>query len=167
MIKRLISLLMVMSVIVTLIPNLSINASADYNNGAGEEKIEGGQRDFKWPVPSSVSISSCFLDLMGHSSRHSAIDIVASHYATVQASYPGKVVAVVNNCTDDVPIGNGKTSGSGFGNYVVIEHQYRITTGSTITLYSRYSHLASASVTKGTSVVAGQKIGEVGSTGSS
>ena len=161
--KRLLALSLALIMVFSLMPSIGPNAYADSSNGAGERKIEGGQRDFLWPVASSVSISSCFLDLMGHSSSHSAIDIVGSHYATVRASYPGTVVAVVNSCTDDYP----KSNGSGFGNYVVLQHSYTTLTGGTITLYSRYSHLSSASVSYGASVAAGQKVGEIGSTGSS
>ena len=137
---------------------------ADRSNGMGEQVITGGKRDFKWPVPSSNTISSCFLDLIGHNEKsHSALDIVASHYSSVIASYPGKVVAVVNSCTDDYP----KNSGSGFGNYVVLQHNYTLSNGNNITLYSRYSHLASANVNTGNVVSAGTQIGKVGSTGSS
>lgn len=165
--KRILAMCLVIIMLISLLPVSTICALADSSNGAGNRVIEGGQRDFLWPVASSSSISSCFLDLMGHSSSHSAIDICAAHYATVRASYPGTVVAVVNSCTDDAPIGNGKSSGSGFGNYVVLQHSYTRLNGSKITLYSRYSHLASASVSSGSYVSAGQKIGEIGSTGSS
>ena len=145
-----------------------IKVYADANNGMGDKVIDGGQRDFKWPVPSSSIISSCFLDYMGHNNNsHSAIDIKGDHYAKVIASYDGDVIKVVNTCTDDFPIGNGKSSGSGFGNYIVIQHSYTLLNGTKITLYSRYSHLSSASVSEGDKVTKGQTIGKIGSTGSS
>lgn len=157
--KRLLFLLIMLS---GLILCINTEVYADRSNGMGNKVITGGKRDFKWPVPSSNTISSCFLDLIGHNEKsHNALDIIAEHYSPVIASYSGTVVAAVNSCTDDYP----KKIGSGFGNYVVLQHNYTLSNGSSIILYSRYSHLASVSVNKGDAVLAGTQIGKVGSTG--
>ena len=157
--KRIICILVVAVLICALIPNTCLQVSA-VTSGAGEKKFDGGRRDFQWPVPNNYGISGCFLD--GRS--HYAIDIPASKGTNVVASYPGTVHAIYTSCTHNYS--KSKTCcNDGFGNYVVIKHSYTLSTGSTITLYSRYSHLTSVSVNKGDSVKAGGKIGTVGSTG--
>ncbi len=49
-----------------------------------------------------------------------------------------------------------------YGNHIVIEHHFE---GIPETLYTLYAHLSSIDVTEGEKVSAGEKIGEVGSTG--
>ena len=51
------------------------------------------------------------------------------------------------------------TSGGAYGNHVVIEHEDGY--------YTSYSHLSSVNVEVGEEVTAGEKVGEVGSTGNS
>ena len=85
--------------------------------------------------------------------RHWAIDIdVGTDTDMVaRAAMSGVVSAVGKNNTN--------------GNYVYIKHQI-VKNGATTTLYTKYLHLASSSVSVGTTVKAGQKIGIVGCTGS-
>lgn len=78
---------------------------------------------------------------------HSGLDIVAPQGTPVLAATAGKVVAV-----------NGG-AGAAYGNYVALEHSGGI--------YTLYAHLSASSVQVGESVTAGQKIGNVGSTGNS
>lgn len=155
--KRTVAIVLVMITCILFIPSFSNEADAA-PSGAGPKIIEGGKRDFKWPVPGINRISSCFIDPMGHRSSHSAIDINNPAGATIYASYPGYVIWVNND-------GNG----GGFGNYVIIRHSYVLGTGKTITLYTRYSHLKSTYVSgtknKPTWVSAGDRIGEMGNTG--
>ena len=139
---------------------LSYNPNRDENyvpSGAGEHEITG-LRNFRWPVPSSTHLSSCFNDPMGHGSRHCAIDIVADYGASVTASYDGTVVAVRYNGNNDM----------GYGNSVVVLHEgVRLRDGSSIDLYTRYSHMSSISVSVGDTVQAGvTEVGCVGGTGS-
>lgn len=134
--------------------------AAEKPSQAGEKVLNGGQRDFLWPVPDNYGISGCFLD----NRRHYAIDISANGGTPVVASYRGTVVATFSGCTHNY----GKTRNccnDGFGNYVVLQHDYTLKNGSHITLYSRYSHLTAVTVHAGQTVTAGQKVGTVGSTG--
>ena len=59
--KRVISFLLAISLFLTMIPFLTTPASA-ITAGIGERKFEGGQRDFKWPVPGWYGLSGCFLE---------------------------------------------------------------------------------------------------------
>ncbi|SFU55686.1 Peptidase family M23 [Clostridium sp. DSM 8431] len=110
----------------------------------------------KWPVPSSNTISSCYMD----GRNHYAIDIVASSGAQVISSCAGKVVALNTSCTHNYGKDYSCGCGGGFGNYVVVES----TEGGTVK-YLRYSHLASVSVKSGKTVSRGTEIGKIGSTG--
>ncbi len=123
--------------------------------GAGPRKLEGGKRDFSWPVPTTNKISSCFLD----GRDHYAIDIYADRRTDpVYAAYDGVVIEAYN-------------SGTGFGNTVMIKHSYALSTGQVINLYTRYNHLSSisseatASKNNGTIITRGTKVGNIGGTG--
>jgi murein DD-endopeptidase MepM/ murein hydrolase activator NlpD len=50
-------------------------------------------------------------------------------------------------------------AGGAYGNYVVVKHSEGV--------YTLYAHLSAVTVSEGTSVSAGQQIGNVGSTGTS
>ena len=128
---------------------------------AGERKLEGGQRDFRWPVPGNYNLSSCYLD----NRNHCSLDIAAPTGTKIVASYDGEVVYTFAGCEHNW----GKTSSccSSLGNNVVLKHTYILKDGSKITLYSRYGHMTDVSVKNGQTVTAGQKIGTVGSTGHS
>ena len=77
---------------------------------------------------------------------HTGIDFTAPRGTAIQATGNGKVVRVENRR-------------SGYGKMVVIDHGYGYT--------SLYAHMQKIDVKKGQKVVKGQKIGEVGSTGTS
>lgn len=128
---------------------------------AGPRKLEGGQRDFLWPVPGYYNLSSCFLD----NRNHYSLDIAAPSGVKIVASYAGTVIDIFTGCEHNW--GKKGSCCSSWGNYVLLEHSYTLKDGSVITLYSRYAHLSKVSVSVGQKVEAGKKIGTNGSTGNS
>lgn len=115
-----------------------------------------GNRDWKWPVPASNSLSSCYLD----GRAHYALDIPASQGASVYASYPGTVIATYTGCSHNYAKNSSCGCGGGLGNYVYIKHSYQGTN-----YVSRYGHLTSVKVSVGNSVTKNTIIGTVGTTG--
>ena len=130
---------------------------------AGTRKLEGGQRDFAWPVPGRYNLTSCFLDNRAHYS----LDIDGEIGDAVVASYAGKVIEIYTGCSHNYGKENGKSCCSSWGNFVLLQHSYTLKNGSIITLYSRYAHLTKVSVKVGQTVARGEKVGTVGSTGRS
>ena len=125
-----------------------------------------GDRDWRWPVPSSKNISSCFPNYCGHGSIHHAIDISANHGEEIYASYDGNVLYTDNSCTDDRGKENGicgcGKGGGCLGKSVYILHSYK-----GHQFVSRYGHMSAINVLKGQHVDKNTVIGRVGSTGSS
>lgn len=115
------------------------------------ERASGQKRVLKggliWPLPSSNRITSRFgkrkSPTKGGSTYHQGIDIGASTGEKVIAAASGEVVI--------------STYSYSAGNYIMISHGSQI--------YTVYMHLSKRSVSEGDTVVLGQKIGEVGSTG--
>ncbi len=109
-----------------------------------ERTMTGG---FKWPCPSSGTISSGFgsreSPTEGASSYHKGIDIAAPTGSKVIAAAGGKVVIA--------------TYSASAGNYIMISH------GSGT--YTVYMHMSSLNVSEGDEVSQGDTIGAVGSTG--
>ena len=136
-------------------------AAASPPSQAGPRKLDGGQRDFAWPVPGQYNLSSCFLD----NRNHYSLDIAAPSGVNVVASYAGKVIDIFTDCEHNW--GKSGSCCSSWGNFVLLEHSYTLKNGSKITLYSRYAHLTKVSVTVGQKVARGEKIGTNGSTGNS
>lgn len=112
---------------------------------------------WNWPVPSSHSISSYYGNRyhpVYHYYRfHSGIDISASYGSAVVSSRAGEVILVSNKYQ------GRNTGGSGYGNYIVVDHGDGFC--------SLYAHLKQTLVSVGQQVDAGEKIGLVGSTGTS
>ncbi len=151
------SLLLTVLIIYSLFSFVFLLPASAYTqgyDGMGPVVIDGGRRDFKWPVPGYNNIQSCFYDTR----NHCAIDISAPVNTSAVASYAGTVIKAVDGGTNYY--------GDGFGNYVVLQHTYQSSNGA-ITLYSRYSHLNSVSVREGAVVSVGAEIGKIGTTGSS
>lgn len=148
--------------LLVLLNCLSLSASAlgAAPSQAGKKVLSGGQRDFAFPVPGHSMLSSCFYD----NRNHCALDFPAPKGTPVVASYAGTVIATYNGCSHNY----GKRSNccdSGFGNYVVLKHDYVLMGGEHITLYSSYNHLTKATVSVGQTVSRGQQVGTIGSTG--
>ncbi len=114
-------------------------------SGGGGAAVATGA--FTWPVPSCTYITSRFglrvHPIYGTTKSHTGLDIGAAAGATVVAAAAGTVTMAGVN--------------SGYGNCVMIDHGNGYQT--------LYGHLASISVTSGSTVSAGQTIGTVGSTG--
>ncbi len=111
--------------------------------------------NFTWPVPGHSRISSPYgyriHPIYGYRKMHKGIDIPAPAGRAIVASAAGVVSAV-------------KTSSSGYGNHVIINHGKATNGNSYQTLYA---HMTRYIVKKGQSVKKGQVIGYVGSTGAS
>ena len=118
--KRIISLVLAIAMLSTILPEICIETTA-VSSGAGSKVIEGGKRDFKWPVPNNYGLSGCFID--NRNPPHHAIDIPAACGTPVVASYDGTVIQAFD-------------SGEGYGKCVLIEHkEYSLLTNQKITLY--------------------------------
>ncbi len=143
--KKLVSIILSVLLIFTIIPIASVSVSA------------AGNRDWRWPVPSSNSLSSCYLD----GRNHCALDIVGAQGCAIYACYPGTVVYTVRNvCAHNY--GTYCGCGGGLGNAVYIKHTYQ-----GVSYISRYGHLTGVNVSNGQSVSKNTVIGTMGSTGDS
>lgn len=110
-----------------------------------------------WPVPGSSKITSVFgwriHPVYRYKKFHSGIDISASLGTKVVAARGGTVILV------SAPVQGKNWGGWGYGNYIVIDHG----DGKA----SLYGHLKQTEVSVGDEVNAGDRIGLVGSTGTS
>lgn len=104
---------------------------------------------FAWPAPSYTRVSSDYGNRMhptlGVVKFHNGIDLAAPSGSKILAAYNGKVVASDYN--------------GSMGNYVMIDHGND--------LYTIYMHASALYVSRGDTVVKGQHIAAVGSTGRS
>lgn len=115
-----------------------------------------GNQDWKWPVPESDRMSSCYLD----GRNHYAIDVQANSGAEVYASYFGEVIAVFESCHHNYGKYYNCGCDGGLGNNVYVRHIYN---GQNYV--SRYGHLADVYVSVGELVTEDTVLGTVGSTG--
>lgn len=147
--KKLLSIVMMFSIILSLSMSFNTTASAEWIS-----------RDWLWPVPASNRLSSCF----GDGRNHYAIDIAAPKGSDIIASFSGVVVKTYTNCPNNYPKSGNCPCKSclNLGNYVYIQHTYN---GKNY--ISRYGHLTDVNVSVGDTVNAGDVIGTVGSTGRS
>lgn len=107
--------------------------------------------DFTWPAKGAYYVSAIFKDKEYYKEfgiMHYGTDIAKSGGCDILAAAAGKVIKTVK-------------SNSGYGNYILIDHGKK-NGKSYVTLYA---HLKTISVSKGDTVVKGQKIGYMGSTG--
>lgn len=110
--------------------------------------------EFTWPTPGVYYVTAMFRDKEYYNwsgSVHKGTDIAKSGGCNIVAAQTGKVI---------VASGNGAYNG-GYGNYVVIDHGKK----DGVSYTTVYAHMKSVSVKKGDTVVKGQKIGYMGSTG--
>ena len=139
--------------VMLLLPLSQAYAHTPGYDGMGPKVITGGRRDFAWPVPGYENLQSCFYDHR----NHYAIDIAAPAGVKVVAAYDGTVIKTYSG-----------GYGDGFGNYVVLRHDYTLLDGKQIVLYSRYNHLSAVTVSVGDRVTRGvTQVGKIGSTGNS
>jgi hypothetical protein len=110
-------------------------------------------------------------------SIHYGTDIGNSKITDVVAFYDGVVYSVIkgnwsnwlNGATSGWLGPDRKSQNGGYGNTVKIKHEVIDNTGTKHIIYTQYSHLQTDSITvkEGTKVKAGEKIAEMGSTGTS
>ena len=110
--------------------------------------------EFTWPTPGVYYITAMFRDeeyYYWSGSIHKGLDIARSGGCNIVAAQTGKVI---------VASGDGSYNG-GYGNYVIIDHGKK----DGVRYTTVYAHMKSVSVKKGDTVIKGQKIGYMGSTG--
>lgn len=139
---------------------------------AEEEKAEQAIRDeiarlastggtftgeFMWPVPGYTYVSSGYGTRWGK--LHKGIDIAGGTIAgkPIVASAAGTVIVASATCSHNYPKQSSCGCGSGYGNYVMIDHG-----NGYVTLYG---HCQSLAVKAGDKVNQGQTIAYVGTTG--
>ncbi len=120
-----------------------------------EARKKGGS--WTWPVPGHTSITSKFgwriHPVYRYKKFHSGIDISSPLGSKVVAARSGTVILV------SAPVQGRNYGGSGYGNYIVIDHGDGKAT--------LYGHLKQTEVKVGEEVNAGDRIGLIGSTGTS
>lgn len=140
---------------------MSTNISQDIGYNSGSAKPD----TWYWPVPGSSEVSSGYGPRDG--GFHKGIDIRAGNGTPVVATRSGRVItADFGVCSHNYGKPWNSATGStndhcnhGWGNQIEIDHGDGFTT--------RYAHLSDVSVSVGSTVAAGQRIGAVGSTGNS
>ena len=111
---------------------------------------------FRWPVnwPNITSPFGWRIHPVYNTKKfHSGIDIGGSYGTAIMAAGAGVVIYTAK------PVQGHNTGGSGYGNYCIIDHGGGYTT--------LYGHMRNVYVKTGQKVKSGQKIGEMGSTGTS
>ncbi|WP_445441896.1 M23 family metallopeptidase [Clavibacter sp. km1a] len=136
------------------VQTLSTTPSGADSSGARSTAVPAGT-DVRWPIPSSLRISSPFgpraSPCSGCSSNHQGLDFTPGNGAAIQSIAAGVVRQVVS-------------SNSGLGVHVVIDHEIG---GKRVS--STYAHMQFGSVPlrAGQVVAAGDPVGRVGTTGAS
>ena len=124
---------------------------------ANQNKYKGPTNGkFRWPVnwPNITSPFGWRIHPVYNTKKfHSGIDIGGSYGNPIMAAGSGVVIFVSK------PVQGQNTGGSGYGNYCIIDHGGGYTT--------LYGHCKSVLVNKGQHVKSGQRIGLMGSTGTS
>jgi|SRR5690625_92914 len=117
--------------------------------------------DNAWVVPHTTTITSGYgpRSCTGCSDFHRGIDIADAGVNGTPAVAFADGIVTTSTANGTVHVSSTANMGSGYGYYVVIEHDNGMET--------RYAHLQEYGTPVGTEVVAGQQIGKVGSTGAS
>lgn len=136
------------------------NAAQNGSSSSSGGSVEVSSSGFTWPCPGYYYLTSEWNEDRG-SYNHGAIDIAGGGImgATVVAASSGTVVGTYTSCYHNWGKSGSCGCGGNYGNYVMIDHG-----NGKMTIYA---HLSSVSAVVGQSVVAGQTIGYVGSTGES
>lgn len=132
------------------------NSGRSSNSSTPASSTGSGNGTLSWPTWTNWVTSyygNRVHPITGEYKFHSGIDIGAGYGDSAMAAAGGTVIYV------DEPCPGCNTGGSGYGNYVIIDHGNGIST--------LYAHLRDAYVYNGQSVSRGECIGEVGSTGTS
>ena len=132
----------------------SSSGSGSVNGSSGSGYIPNGM--FIWPCPGGSGSSSYGYrthPVYGTTRFHAGTDISASYGSKILAAASGTVIVV------DTPVPGQNTGGSGYGNFVVIDHGDGVST--------LYAHAKNVYVSVGDTVSSGDHIADVGSTGTS
>ena len=129
-----------------------------FRDGEGNVIVVESDGGYVWPCPGHTYLTSLFEEWRG-SNNHGALDIAdgSVYGAQVVACTSGTVFATDTDCSHDWGKFSSCGCGGGYGNYVMIDHGDG--------KMSIYGHLSGVTVSPGQSVVGGQLIGYVGSTG--
>ena len=132
--------------------------AAEIDRLIAESDVVPSNEGFIWPVNTSKKISSPIGSRVAPggfgSTNHKGVDICSVCFtSSVFATKSGKVILASS------PRQGSYYGGSGYGNYVVVDHGGGVTT--------LYAHLSTVSVSKGQTVSQGTVLGITGSTGAS
>ena len=132
--------------------------AAEIDRLLAESDVVPSNEGFIWPVNTSKKISSPIGNRVAPggfgSTNHKGVDICSVGFtSSVFATKSGKVILASS------PRQGSYYGGSGYGNYVVVDHGGGVTT--------LYAHLSTVSVSKGQTVSQGTVLGITGSTGAS
>ena len=132
--------------------------AAEIDRLIAESDVVPSNEGFIWPVNTSKKISSPIGSRVAPggfgSTNHKGVDICnVGVTSSVFATKSGKVILASS------PRQGSYYGGSGYGNYVVVDHGGGVTT--------LYAHLSTVSVSKGQTVSQGTVLGITGSTGAS
>ncbi len=132
--------------------------AAEIDRLIAESDVVPSNEGFIWPVNTSKKISSPIGSRVAPggfgSTNHKGVDICNVGFtSSVFATKSGKVILASS------PRQGSYYGGSGYGNYVVVDHGGGVTT--------LYAHLSTVSVSKGQTVSQGMVLGITGSTGAS
>lgn len=115
---------------------------------------------FLWPVPKQFQmITTRFGYDAWRGGMHNGIDIAGGGIqgANIYATQAGTVIATYTQCSHNYSKNYYHSCGSGYGNYIVVDHGGGLTT--------LYAHCGTVLVQKGQHVAQGEIIGKVGCTG--
>lgn len=129
---------------------------------ANKDQTVYGDGTFLWPVPMKFKTITTYFGYDGaRGGQHSGLDIAGAgiHNANIYAAQSGTVIVAATLCTHLEPklMSDRHPCGSGYGNYIVIDHGGGVTTV--------YGHCEKILVTQGQHVEIGDAIGLVGSAG--
>lgn len=123
---------------------------------AGTASAAPSTGSMTWPVPGAYVSSPYgmrYHPTTGAYTMHTGVDLAADYGTPILAAAGGTVIIA------SAPVAGQNTGGSGYGNYIVIDHGNGDST--------LYGHCRNLYVSVGDTVSAGEKIAEVGSTGTS
>lgn len=144
-------------------PKKESNESAADSLGSGvntgtEAPITEDSGTFIQPIAGAVAIGDGVGYISARGRNHHGVDVDAPDSTAILASASGVVVKVVNSCHPT----NSRGCGGGYGNQVILAHKVGGKNYTTL-----YAHLSRATVSVGRTVKQGEKIGELGNSGSS